>query len=272
MKPLYANDLKPHVVALTNQKGGVGKSTTALNLAAAFADEGSRVLLLDLDPHAGLTFSLGYDEPEKAFEHTAKDIFDPETSLPLKAATVSTKISGVDLVPSHQDLVDVDYQLLNQPDWAWMVQKRIRDTGQTYDWVLIDCPPSLGILTRMAIVAAHLAVVPVQAEWLAVRGLQLLNRVVGPLCQRTERLDLRVRYVVTMVQQTKHHKDIEDELRRVFGEAVFKTVVRRSVRFADSTLAGQPLLLYEQDHQGAQAYRELAQEIRTYEQATNSSR
>jgi chromosome partitioning protein len=258
--------MKPYIIALTNQKGGVGKSTTALNLAASFADRGSRVLLIDLDPHAGLTFSLGFDEPEKAFKKTAYEVLDPDQRTPITDVVVETKIPNVDLVPSHQDLVEIDYKLVNQADWARALAKRIAATGQRYDLVMLDCPPSLGVLTRMALVAAHLAVVPVQAEWLALRGLQLLNHVVGPLREDTDRHDLRVRYLVTMVQSTKHHEEVEQEIRAVFGDEVFRTVIRRSVRFADSTLAGQPLLLYQHDHQGAQAYRELAEEIRAYEQ------
>jgi len=258
--------MKPFIIALTNQKGGVGKSTTALNLAAAFADHGSRVLLIDLDPHAGLTFSLGYEKPEEAFAKTAYEVLDPEQRLPLAKAAVETKIPNVYLVPSHQDLIEIDYKIAFQAGWDRSLAKRIAETGQRYDLVLLDCPPSLGVLTRMAVTAAHLAVVPVQAEWLALRGLQLLNRIVQPIREDGDRPDLRVRYLITMVQNTKHHEEIEQEIRAAFKAQVFKTVIRRSVRFADSTLAGQPLLLYQQDHQGAQAYRELAEEIRAHEQ------
>lgn len=256
----------PHVIAVTNQKGGVGKSTTALNLGAALVEqEGGRVLLIDLDPHAGLTFSLGYDDPEQAFAKTAHQVLDPDTRLSLHEAAVETKIRGLELVPSHEDLIEIDYKLVGRPGWAHVLRKRIRDTGGTYAAILIDCPPSLGILTRMALVAADLALVPVQAEFLALRGLKLLNRVVDEIRSETDRDDLQVRYLVTMQGPTKHAAEVQDHIREHFGGQVFTTVIRRSIRFADSTLAGQPLLLLDRDHQGAQAYRELAQELHAYE-------
>jgi chromosome partitioning protein len=256
------------VIAVTNQKGGVGKSTTALNLGAALVEDGSRALLVDLDPHAGLTFSLGFDEPEKAFEKTAYEVLDPDKQLPLRDAAVATKIKGLELVPSHEDLVEIDYRLAGRPGWPQALKKRIRDAGSTYQHVLIDCPPSLGILTRMALVAADLALVPVQAEWLALRGLRLLNRVVQEIKNETDHEDLEVRYLVTMHQRTKHADEIQAEIREHFGQQVYETVIRRSVRFPDSTVAGQPLLLFDTDHHGAQAYRDLAKEIQAYEPIT----
>jgi chromosome partitioning protein len=251
----------PRWIALTNQKGGVGKSTTALNLGAALAEDAKRVLLVDLDPHAGLTFSLGYDEPEKAFAKTAYEVLDPDRQLPLRDVAVQTSIKGVELIPSHQDLVEIDYRLVGRTGWAQTLKRRLRDAGDYYDYVLMDCPPSLGILTRMALVAADLAVVPVQAEWLALRGLHLLNRVVQEIKTEADHEALVVRYLVTMQTPTKHAEEIQGEIRQHFGALVYQTVIRRSVRFADSTLAGQPLLLFDRDHQGAQAYRDLAREI-----------
>ena len=258
----------PRWIALTNQKGGVGKSTTALNLGAALAEDAGPVLLIDLDPHAGLTFSLGYDEPETAFSKTAYEVLDPDQQTPLREAAVQTKIPGVELIPSHLDLVEIDYRLVGRPGWAQILKRRIADAGDYYRYVLMDCPPSLGILTRMALVAADLAIVPVQAEWLALRGLRLLNRIVGEIKAETDHADLEVRYLVTMHGRTKHAEEIQAEIRQHFGAQVYQTVIRRSVRFADSTLAGQPLLLFDKDHAGAQAYRDLAKEIRAYEHAT----
>ena len=262
----------PQRIALANQKGGVGKSTTTVNLAAALAEDGNRVLLVDADPHAGLTFSLGFSDPEQVFERTAYDVLDPNTRLPLRDAAVKTPIEGVELVPSHQDLIEIDYKLLGRPGWAQTLRRRIDDLSDTYDYVLIDTPPSLGLLTRMSVLAVELVVVPVQAEWLALRGLLLLNRVVRDIQEEVDHPNLVVRYLVTMHSHTRHSAEIQAEIRKHFGDSVYQTVIRRSVKFADSSLAGQPLLLFDKDHQGAQAYRQLTKEIKAYEQQTSLSR
>lgn len=185
--------------------------------------------------------------------------------MPLTEAAVATSIPCLYLVPSHLDLVELDYRLLTRAGWAFTLRKRVQEAGEAYDLILIDCPPSLGILTRMALVAAKLALVPVQAEWLSLRGLHLLNRVVDEIRTETDHSDLEVRYLLTMQQRTKHGQEIEEEIRQHFKESVLQTVIRRSVRFADSTVAGEPLLLFDRDHHGSQAYMALALEIAAHE-------
>lgn len=252
--------MRARTFAITNQKGGVGKSTTALNLGAAFAEEGRRTLLIDLDPHAGLTFSLGYDDPERRFERTAYELLDPDQDVSLPDVALRTNIENLDLVPSHLDLVEIDYRLVGRADWAHILKRRIQAAGGVYEHILVDCPPSLGLLTRMALVAADVALVPVQAEWLALRGLKLFNRVVHQTKRDAARTDLQVRYLLTMFSGTKHAQEVETLIRQSFHQEVYETVIRRSVKFADSTVAGKPVLIFDTTHPGAQAYRQLAKE------------
>jgi chromosome partitioning protein len=259
--------VRARTFAITNQKGGVGKSTTALNLGAAFAEQGERTLLADLDPHAGLTFSLGFDDPEKRFERTAYELLDPDGDASLRAVAVPTEIPNLDLVPSHLDLVEIDYKLVGRAGWANILKHRIRDAGGAYQHIILDTPPSLGFLTRMAIVAADVAIVPVQAEWLALRGLQLLQRVLQQTTRETGHEDLEVRYLLTMHQRTRHSAEVETLIRDTFKGQVYETVIRRSVAFADSTVAGKPVLLFDSTHPGAQAYRQLAKETQAHAQA-----
>ncbi len=258
--------MRARTFAITNQKGGVGKSTTALNLGAAFAERGERTLLVDLDPHAGLSFSLGFDDPEKRFSKTAYELLDPDDQTSLTDVAVPTEIPKLDLVPSHLDLMELDYKLVGRAAWANILKHRIRDAHDAYRHVIVDTPPSLGLLTRMALVAADVAVVPVQAEWLALRGLQLLQRVLQQTTRDAEHEGLDVRYLLTMHQRTKHSEEVEALIREKFGDQVFETVIRRSVKFADSTVAGKPVLLFDSTHPGAQAYRQLAKETHTHAQ------
>lgn len=252
--------MRARTFAITNQKGGVGKSTTALNLGAAFAEHGERTLLVDLDPHAGLTFSLGFDDPERRFKRTAYELLDPDNGATLAEVAVPTNIENLYLVPSHLDLVEIDYKLVGRAGWAQILKRRLLADGDAYQHILVDCPPSLGLLTRMALVAADVALVPVQAEWLALRGLKLLNRVVHQTKRDAERQDLEVRYLVTMFSATRHSQEVEALIRQSFPGQVYETVVRRSVKFADSTVAGKPVLLFDTTHPGALAYRQLAKE------------
>lgn len=259
--------MRARTFAVTNQKGGVGKSTTALNLGAAFAEQGERVLLVDLDPHAGLSFSLGFDDPEKRFPKTAYELLDPDDGASIADVAVRTEIENLDLVPSHLDLVEIDYKLVGRAGWANILKRKVLDVGDAYRYVVVDTPPSLGLLTRMALVAADTAIVPVQAEWLALRGLQLLQRVLQQTVRDSQHEGLDVRYLLTMHQRTKHSAEVEELIRSTFPHQVFETVIRRSVAFADSTVAGKPVLLFDTEHAGALAYRALAEETKANAQA-----
>ncbi len=253
------------IYCITNQKGGVGKSTTTLTLGAAFSELGKKVLLIDLDPHAGLTISLGYDNPEEAFDHTIYDVMS-DKHFPIKKAITKTSVDDLDLIPSHQDLIEIDVTLVNRKYWPNTLKNALSPIAGDYDYILIDCPPSLGVLTNCAMVASSLAIVPVQSEYLAMRGLQLLFRVVNDIKEEGNP-DLDTRILITMFQgRTLHAKEVYEEIQSILPAKIFNAVIGRTIKFADSTVAGKPLLMTDSDHKGSQAYRELAQEILNYEQ------
>jgi len=253
------------IYCVTNQKGGVGKSTTTLTLGAALSERGKKVLLIDLDPHAGLTISLGYDNPEEAFDYSVYNVM-ADKHFPISRAIINTSVDDLDLVPSHQDLIEIDVTLVNRKYWPNTLKNALSPIAGKYDYILIDCPPSLGVLTNCALVASSLAIVPVQSEYLAMRGLHLLFRVVNDIREEGNP-DLDTKILITMFQgRTLHAKEVYEEIQNILPTQVFNTVIRRTIKFADSTVAGKPLLMTDSSHKGAQAYRELAQEILNYEQ------
>ena len=253
------------IYCVTNQKGGVGKSTTALTLGAALSELGKKVLLVDLDPHAGLTISLGYDNPEEAFKHSVYDVIN-EKDFPIDQAITKTAVDALELIPSHQDLVEFDVTLVTRKYWPNTLKNALSPLLGRYDYILIDCPPSLGVLTTCAMVASSLAIVPVQSEYLAMRGLRLLFRVVNEI-KGEGNPGLETKVLITMHQgRTLHAQEVLEEIQKILPTQVFKTLIHRTIKFADSTVAGKPLLMTDSTSQGAQAYRELAQEILHYEQ------
>jgi chromosome partitioning protein len=244
------------IIAVANQKGGVGKSTTTYNLGTTLAQRGHRVLMVDLDPQAGLTVSCGLD-PD-AFTVTTYDLM-AKAGLDLAALTVPTKIEGVDLFPSNLHLAECE--LPGGIGWKRTLKAALRSVAKEYEFILIDSPPSLGILTINALIAASSLLVPVQAEYLSLRGLQQLLKIVKQVKHKANP-GLRVKLLLTMHDAGTAHSDkVVTQLKRAAGGQLYRTVITRTIKFAESTLVGLPLVRFAPRSQAASAYRDLAKEV-----------
>jgi len=245
------------IFAISNQKGGVGKSTTTLSLGAAWAEKGETVLALDLDPQSGLTISLGCN-PE-SFEKTSYDIFCE--GAPIKDVLYKTPYENFHFVPANLDLAGAEAKLIGEPGWERVLKIAVDAISAHYTRVLFDCPPSLGILTINALTAAHVVIVPMQCEWLAMNGLKQFQTIFEKVKNRSNP-DLEMRVLRTMFDsRTTHSREISEEIERLFGERVLRPVIKRSIKFAEATAVGKPIVGYAAESELAQAYRDLAGEI-----------
>ncbi len=249
----------PTIYAFANQKGGVGKTTTAVNLAAYLAHWGQRVLLVDIDPQANATASLGVERKE-----LAASIYDALVrEVPLQQIIRLTNRVRLDLVPSSAQLAGATVELVGMLARERRLQQALEPVVSQYDYVLIDCPPSLGILTINALTAAQDGVIiPVQCEYLALEGLSQLIRTIE-LVRRALNPGLRVRgLVLTMFDpRTNLARQVVQEVQRHFGDRVFHTIVPRSVRLSEAPSYGEPILSYAPGSPGALAYQALAREL-----------
>ncbi|CAN5560368.1 ParA family protein [soil metagenome] len=247
------------VIALCNQKGGVGKTTTTISLGAALAELGRRVLLVDFDPQGSLSVGLGFNPNEIGLSVYNLLL---ERDVVLEDVICKTNIAGMDLAPSNIDLSAAEVQLVQEVAREQALSRVLAPAIADYDVVLIDCQPSLGLLTINALTAADGVIVPLECEYFALRGVALLKDTIEKVGERLNpRLEILGLLGTMFDGRTLHGREVLKTLVDGWGDDVFHTVIRRTVKFSDSTVAGEPITTYAPASPGAQAYRQLALEV-----------
>ncbi|MFY9914398.1 MAG: AAA family ATPase [Nocardioidaceae bacterium] len=249
------------VISMCNQKGGVGKTTTTINLGSSLAEYGRKVLLIDFDPQASLSVGLGVNpnDLDTTIYHLMLD-----NEIAPEEVVLHTSVPGMDLIPSNIDFAGAEMQLINEVAREQVLSRAIEPYLDAYDVILIDCQPSLGLLTVNALAASDGVLVPLECEYFALRGVALLK---GTIDKVKERLNPKLEIVGllgTMYDgRTLHSREVLQTLVDGWGDAVFHTVIRRTVKFSEATVAGEPLTAYASASGGADSYRQLAREVLT---------
>ncbi|RII42832.1 ParA family protein [Galactobacter valiniphilus] len=247
------------IIAMVNQKGGVGKTTSTINLAAALAEYGRTVLVVDFDPQGAASAGLGVSPHE--LDLTVYNVL-MDRHADIEEAILPTSAPNVDLLPANIDLSAAEVQLVNEVAREQVLASQLRKVSDRYDVILIDCQPSLGLLTVNALAAAHGVIIPLTAEFFALRAVALLTETIDKVQERINPALQIDGVVATMYdQRTLHAREVLGRLDEAFGDKLFETVIRRTVKFPDATVAAEPITSFAPQHAGAAAYRRLAQEL-----------
>lgn len=247
------------VIAMCNQKGGVGKTTTTINLGAALAEYGRRVLIVDFDPQGAASVGLGINALD--MEQTIYTLLmNPKADV--KATICHTSTENLDIIPANIDLSAAEVQLVNEVAREQALKRVLRPVLDEYDVILVDCQPSLGLLTINALTASHGVIIPLETEFFALRGVALLVETVERVKDRLNATLEIDGILATMVDsRTLHSREVLERLEQAFGEQLFDTRIRRTIKFPDASVANEPITSYAPSHPGADAYRRLAREV-----------
>lgn len=247
------------IIALTNQKGGVGKTTTTINLGAALAETGRRVLLVDFDPQGSASVGLGVN-PHTLDQSIYNLLISREFSF--DEIVLSTTVDGLDLLPANIDLSAAELQLVSEVARELTLKRVLDPIRDRYDFILIDCAPSLGLLTVNALTAADKVLIPLECEFFALRGVALLTDTIAKVTDRLNNDLELIGILATMYDsRTLHSREVLERVLEAFGDKVFHTVIRRTIKFPETTVAGEPITSYASSSPGAAAYRMLAREV-----------
>jgi chromosome partitioning protein len=247
------------IVAVCNQKGGVGKTTTTINLGAAIAEQGRRTLLVDFDPQGALSVGLGIQPHD--IDNTVYNLL-MERGVTAQDVLFHTAVEGMDLLPSNIDLSGAEVQLVHEVGREFVLGGALKAVVPDYDYILIDCQPSLGLLTINALACADSVLIPLECEYFAMRGVALLMETIEKVQQRLNpKLSIDGLLGTMYDSRTLHTREVLGSIVNGFGDKVFHTVINRTVRFPDATVAGEPITSFDSSSLGANSYRELAKEV-----------